>query len=112
MVLTIALCTRNRVLDLHRCLVSLSDQKRIKKENIEILIIDDGNLSLDELDNLKNIVKKYQFAYHKKQKTGLFLSRLEAIKRCKSSITLFLDDDVVLYENYLFLLFEKLNLCL
>ena len=106
MTLTIAVCTRNRFDDLNRCCISLSTQKEVQKENIEILIVDDGNLSLEELNSLRTILEKYRFSYYKKQKAGLFLSRLEAIKRCKTDIILFLDDDVVLDEDYLFLLFE------
>jgi len=106
MTLTIALCTRNRFADLKRCLVSISEQKEIKKESIEILIIDDGELSVDEINTLENIVFKYQFSYYKKKKAGLFLSRLKTVERSKNEIILFLDDDVVLDENYLSLLLK------
>ncbi len=106
MILTIAICTRDRFQDLKKCLISVSSQKNIKKTFIEILIIDDGELSLKELHTLKNICENFHFSYHKKDEKGLFLSRLKAIELAKSDKILFLDDDMVIDKDYIHILLE------
>ncbi len=101
MILTIAICTRNRPKELERCLYSVASQENIKKAFIEILIIDDGELSFKQLHKLKTICEDFHFSYHKKEKRGLFLSRLKAIELSKSDKILFLDDDTVIENGYI-----------
>lgn len=104
--LSVAICTRNRQEDLFKCIESLANQS-IEKNNIELnlLIVDDGNLSADENSYIEKLVSKNQninFLYIKKEKPGLFLSRIAALENTQDEIILFLDDDVILNDiNYI-----------
>lgn len=104
--LSICICTRNREEDLKKCIASLSSQRNITQYNIELLIIDDGQLGKDLLEAFEKACSHYHFSYYKKEEPGLFLSRLKAIELAQGEVILFLDDDVVLDENYLMTLFS------
>ncbi len=104
--LTVALCTKNRIKDLTNCLISISKQQNISKKDIEILIIDDGEIDKKKQKELQSICEGYDFSYFKKTSPGLFRSRLEAIKRAKSDKILFLDDDVKIDKNYIKILLD------
>jgi len=104
--ISITICTRNREKELLSCLYSISKQNI--KEKIEVLIIDDGDLSKEFLNKSKKILKNFKLNYYKKNNNekGLFLSRLKAIKLAKGEIILFLDDDVVLKDDYIEVLID------
>ena len=104
--ISITICTRNREKELLSCLYSISKQNI--KEKIEVLIIDDGDLSKEFLNKSKKILKDFKLNYYKKNNNekGLFLSRLKAIKLVKGEIILFLDDDVVLNDDYIEVLID------
>lgn len=102
--ITIAICTRNREKDLYNCISSISKQNAQDYIN-KIIIVDDAKLSPAYLQNAKDVLKGYNLQYHKKDKPGLFLSRLKAIQLTESDIILFLDDDVTIEKNYLKTLF-------
>jgi len=106
MKLTISICTRNREDDLKKCINSLINQNIVDSSLIEILIVDDGDLSDNFLNLFKKLLNKFEFNYHKKLQAGLYQSRLKSIALAKGEILLFLDDDVVLKENYIQILLD------
>ncbi len=101
--LTIAICTRNRPDDVGNCIGSIGSQKEIPEGlSVEVLIIDDGEMPPHLIDSYKMLLPpQITVRYLKKEKKGLFLSRLEAIKQAANDVLLFLDDDVTLMEDYL-----------
>ncbi len=104
--LTIAICTRNRVKDLENLILSISKQSIKNRENIEVLIIDDGEIEDEKLKEFKKTLNGFNFIYYKKNSPGLFKSRIKAINLSKANKILFLDDDVVLDKDYLKILLE------
>lgn len=100
MELTIAICTRNREDDLSKCVKSIAKQS-IENKNIEVLIVDDGNLKDQYISNIKDQLFNFEVNYHKKKSPGLYLSRLKSIEIAKGDIILFLDDDITLEESYI-----------
>lgn len=109
--LTVAICTRNREPDLERCIKSVAAACHQVEAGIEVLIIDDGELSMSSLKQLRELVERAGafFHYHQKQpeNRGLFRSRLEAIRQARGNIILFLDDDVEIFPDYLKLLLQQ-----
>ncbi len=103
--LTIAICTRNRIKDLENLINSISKQN-IQNKEIEVLIIDDGEIEDKKLKEFQKILNKFHFIYYKKNSPGLFKSRLKALHLSRADKILFLDDDVVLDENYLKILLK------
>lgn len=99
--LTIAICTRNRPDDLRRCVASIAGQSA--DYPLQVLIVDDGELSESELDELCHMLggKVGRFRYRKKRQPGLLLSRIEAVGLADYDRILFLDDDAELEEGYL-----------
>jgi GT2 family glycosyltransferase len=101
--LTIAICTRNRPDDVRNCVESIGLQKKIPADlPVEVLLIDDGEMPPPLIDSYKVLLPpKFTVRYYKKEKKGLFLSRLEAIRQASHDVLLFLDDDVTIMEDYL-----------
>lgn len=101
--LSVALCTRNREDDLTRCIQSIVDGELPAECETEVWIIDDGDLSEEALGQYKRQLSEagYAFRYHRKEKPGLWLSRVKAVELTSSDILLFLDDDVELPTKYL-----------
>ncbi|RLA84534.1 MAG: glycosyltransferase family 2 protein [Epsilonproteobacteria bacterium] len=104
--LTISICTRNRENDLEKCLYSLSNQDISATNSIEVLIVDDGELTIDFLNISKKLLDKFEFNYYKKIQAGLYLSRIKSVELAKGAVILFLDDDVVLEKDYLKILLD------
>ena len=93
---SIIIPTYNRPSELRNCIKSILNQT-IKP--FEIIIVDDGNLS--ELPFEKECKDAgIQYRYLKKHKPGLTESRNEGIKLATGDIIFFLDDDVVLFPDY------------
>nr|WP_238437963.1 glycosyltransferase family 2 protein [Paenibacillus polymyxa] len=101
--LSIALCTRNRVDDLTRCINSIAIGGAPEACETELWIIDDGELP-------KHVLERYErqlgragiiYRYHRKEQPGLWLSRVKTAELAQGDIILFLDDDVELPSNYL-----------
>ena len=64
--ITIAICTRNRPDDLKRCVASIANASVLSSAEIEVAIIDDGNLSDCFIKELATILKPgIQLRYHK-----------------------------------------------
>jgi glycosyltransferase involved in cell wall biosynthesis len=105
--LTIAICTRNRPDDLIQCVSSIA-QQRFSASPIEILLMDDGDLTISHLIELSEIIQQtpIELRYHKKLQPGLFFSRMESLAVSSYELLLFLDDDVELDADYLIRLVE------
>lgn len=100
--LSVVICTRNRVKDLTRCIHSMTNQTMSKDYDIEVIIVDDGEIPeavLDEYEALLN-KKGYSFVYYSKTDHGLWLSRIKAVELASMDTILFLDDDVEIPAHY------------
>ena len=103
MQVSIIIPTYNRVNDLEETLDSIVSQTTLSKE---ILIVDDSNN--DEIENLIEYRKKefeekeilLKYIRNKKEKS-LTIARNIGIENAIGDIILFLDDDVVLEEDYI-----------
>lgn len=95
--------TYNREKDLEKCIDSIVKQNVSPKE---VLVIDDGNLNQEYVDNLKMIVERVgtNFVYHKKnhakEPRGSCESRNLGLKLAKNEIVFILDDDIVLDDFF------------
>lgn len=110
--LSVAICTRNRHLDLWKCLDSLAKQVNMSTDQIEVIIVDDGETDsawLDRADRLLSI-NNMQLRYFKKESSeaGLLKSRIKSVEISNYETLLFLDDDVELEHNYLEVLKQTL----
>jgi glycosyltransferase involved in cell wall biosynthesis len=103
-VLTVAICTRDRVQRLARLLASLN---RIKMgcqfSSLEILVVD--NASVD--DTTRRVVKGFENArYIFEPRPGLNFARNAALNAASGDLIAYLDDDVVVDRNWLWGLAE------
>lgn len=100
--LSIAICTRNRPDDLIRCVSSIAKQS-LPELLLEIVIMDDGELTLSHIHQLSELIEltSIELRYHKKLQPGLLFSRMESLAVSRYELLLFLDDDVELDANYL-----------
>lgn len=100
---SIVIPTYNREEDLRKCLSSILDQTI---QPFEVVIIDDGDLSFESVNVLKNDfrIKDINFIYYKKdhqiERKGLSESKNKAIELVNSEIFFIFDDDVVLEPNF------------
>lgn len=98
--LTISICTRNRFSDLCRCVTSIAGQKLDGSFAVEVLIVDDGDLTGEQIDQLKSCFSSnIAFYYEKKRDHGLLLSRIKTVSLAHYDIILFLDDDVAFADG-------------
>jgi glycosyltransferase involved in cell wall biosynthesis len=111
MLISISFCTRNRENLLLKALnsVVLAWEELYRYDNshtLEILIIDDGELSIIKQDDISGICKNHGIGsvYHKKKDNGLYSSRIKTIELASGNVVLFLDDDVQLEKEYLLVL--------
>ncbi len=89
--------TYNRPLELRECIQSILEQ--VVKPH-ELIVVDDGNLSTLPFENeCKNAGIDY--IYYRKDTPGLTESRNAGIRLAKGDIIFFLDDDVVLFPNFI-----------
>lgn len=94
--LSTIICTRDRPHDLAQCLNSILKGNRLPTE---IIIIDDGNLNIDVLQNMI-ASSDINFSYRKKLPPNVNVSRNLGVSMASGDILSFLDDDVLLDENY------------
>lgn len=101
--LSVAICTRNRVQDLTRCIHSITKQSIGRTYPIEIMIIDDGEIPEGTLKEFEALLADcgYPLLYHSKIERGLWMSRIKAVELSTMDKILFLDDDVEIPEHYL-----------
>lgn len=103
MTFTVVVPTYNRPDAIQACLDSILKQTLLPKE---ILVIDDGDLLGEFQESWGKIFseKKVEFVYRKKrahsERRGLSESKNLALHMAKNDIIFYLDDDVVLEENF------------
>lgn len=108
MVLSITICTYNRIEYLKKCLKSVLDQTQGNK-SIEINIID--NNSTDNTKSyISEIQKKYpEVNYYVEHKQGISFARNLSFEVCKGDYLAFVDDDAVINKNWLKSLLDELK---
>ena len=100
MVLSITVCTYNRVKFLKNCLKSILDQTK-GSPIIEINIID-NNSSDKTFDYIHEMQKKFtEINYFVEKKQGISHARNLSFKVCKGNFLAFVDDDAIINENWL-----------
>ena len=108
MVLSITICTYNRLEYLKKCLTSILDQTQ-GSQIIEINIIDNNST-----DNTKNYIAEKQkefpeINYYIEKKQGISHARNLSFKVCKGDFLAFVDDDAVINKNWLESLLNELK---
>ena len=108
MVLSITICTYNRLEYLKKCLTSILDQTQ-GSQIIEINIIDNNST-----DNTKNYISERQkkfpeINYYLEKKQGISHARNLSFKVCKGDFLAFVDDDAVINKNWLESLLNELK---
>lgn len=107
--LSVAICTRNRVQDLTRCIHSITEQSIGQAYPIEVIIIDDGEIPGNVLQEYKAVLSAagYPLSYFRKTTDrGLWMSRIKAVELSSMDKILFLDDDVEIPGHYLATLYQ------
>lgn len=95
--ISIIIPTYNRPSALKNCVKSILEQTQ---KPFELIIVDDGNLNeLPHQKKCRDIGINY--VYLRKDKPGLTESRNKGIELAKGAIIFFLDDDVMLFPNYI-----------
>lgn len=94
---SIIIPTYNRFRELQDCIHSIINQT---VKPYELIIVDDGNLSEPPLEK-ECKAAGIRYIYHKKDTPGLTESRNAGIKLANGNIIFFLDDDVVLFPDYI-----------
>jgi glycosyltransferase involved in cell wall biosynthesis len=100
--LTVAICTKDRLDDLRRCVHAVCEARRTTET--EILVIDDGTTPEPALAALTAEAGGAGFVLRYERKThdfGLFNSRLVAARLAEGEVVLFLDDDAEIEREYL-----------
>jgi glycosyltransferase involved in cell wall biosynthesis len=100
LLISIVVCTFNRAADLRRMLESFFSQRHLTEIEFELLIIDNNSRDntaaiVQEFSNHRNV--RYSF----EPKQGLNFARNRGISESKGQIVSFLDDDVLVGENWL-----------
>ncbi|KAB2947789.1 MAG: glucosaminyltransferase [Candidatus Methanoperedens nitroreducens] len=96
MKVSIIICTKDRPLDLMICLKSIFAQS-VKPG--EIIIIDSSN-SEEKINHLKEFIRENKIIKHYAVKAGLTRARNIGIEKSIGEIIIFLDDDVILDDDY------------
>ena len=109
--ITVVVCTFNHGARIERCIRSLLNQKFIKKDDFEIILIDDKST-----DSTKKILKNFSDLenlriHSNKKNIGLPKSLNKAIKLSKGRYVTRVDSDDYVQRNFLFLskLFLDMN---
>jgi GT2 family glycosyltransferase len=97
---SVIICTRNRSIDLQRCLHSLKAQKSLPAE---IIVVD--NAPVD--DSTRRIVEQFNnTVYILEERPGLSIARNTGIKKATSTIIAWIDDDVIVHPDWLYRVWE------
>ncbi|WP_410513922.1 glycosyltransferase [Paenibacillus sp. BR2-3] len=97
--LSIVIPTRNRIDDLTLCIQSIGNQTSLEDISMELLIVDDGDIPEDVLEQYRIILARLpqaELRYYRKTKPGVWLSRYEALGLIDGEILLSFDDDAEL----------------
>lgn len=82
---SIIICTRNRIEDLTRCIQSIAVQQQLEHTAVELLIVDDGDISDQQIEQYRHMVSglpQSVLKYYKKSRPGVWLSRYEHFVPC------------------------------
>jgi glycosyltransferase involved in cell wall biosynthesis len=96
---SIVIPTRNRINDLTLCIESIGRQVQLEDISIELLIVDDGDITEDVLKYFREVLAgmpQAELRYYRKTKPGVWLSRYEALGLVDGEILLSFDDDAEL----------------
>lgn len=91
---TVIVCTRNRSVDLKRCLDSLC---ACPLEDVQILVVD--NAPSDE--STAELVSGYPVTYTREPRKGLNWARARGVRIARHDLLLFTDDDVVVDDQWI-----------
>ncbi|MCF8000802.1 MAG: glycosyltransferase [Halanaerobiales bacterium] len=96
--ISIIIPTRNRKIILKKCLEALNKQS-IDSNKYEIIIIDDG--STQDIETMINSLNlKPEIKYHYQEHSGPAKSRNKGIKFAKGKYIIFIDDDIIVNEQF------------
>jgi glucosyl-dolichyl phosphate glucuronosyltransferase len=98
--ISIVVCTFNRAPVLQKMLDSFFRQKQINEIRHELLIVD-NNSSDDTAVVVQDFLKKGNANYFLEANQGLSFARNRGIAESKGEFISFLDDDVLVHENWL-----------
>ena len=108
MVLSITICTYNRIEYLKKCLKSILDQTQ-GSEIIEINIIDNNSTDTTK-DYVTELQKKFpEVNYFVEKRQGISFARNLSFEVCKGMFLAFVDDDAVINKNWLEALLNELK---
>jgi len=97
--ITVGIPTKDRFEDLEKCLLSLVRQTLLP---IEVIIVDDGNLTREQQNILGSMIEPaIKFVYVKKNKPSLSASKNLIAKLSKGDLVLILDDDTIMSNDYI-----------
>jgi glycosyltransferase involved in cell wall biosynthesis len=103
--LSVVCCTRDRPAELARLIRSILAARRFERPiALELLVIDDGNLSDQIRQSLADQVRSAGIDwvyFNKSARAGLLRSRIEAVGLARHDWLLFFDDDVEIERDYL-----------
>ena len=108
--ISVIICCYSGEKTIESCLNSLFNQD-LENSLFEVIIVDDG--SLDDSAKLINkflkesISKQHQnFRYFRKKNEGLSIARNFGLDKCKSELVVYIDEDALVYHNYLSVIIE------
>ena len=108
MVLSITICTYNRIEYLKKCLKSILDQTQ-GSEIIEINIIDNNSTDTTK-DYVIELQKQFpEVNYFVEKRQGISFARNLSFEVCKGMFLAFVDDDAVINKNWLEALLNELK---
>ena len=108
MVLSITICTYNRLEYLKKCLNSILDQTK-SNPDIEINIIDKNSTDKTK-EYIYTMQKSFpELNYYVEKKQGISFARNLSFEVCKGEYLAFVDDDAVINKNWLISLLNELK---
>ena len=108
MVLSITICTYNRIEYLKKCLKSILDQTQ-GSEIIEINIIDNNSTDTTK-DYVIELQKQFpEVNYFVEKRQGISFARNLSFEVCKGMFLAFVDDDAIINKNWLEALLNELK---
>ncbi len=101
--MSVVVCTRDRLVELERCLNSLLQCQTTAFARVELVVVDDG-ASGAAVPNLCRRIMAGGLAHSclsTSQAPGLFNARLRGLQAAQGELVLFVDDDVTVAPEYL-----------
>ncbi len=91
---SVAICTRDRVEELGRCLRAL---RRLEFQQFELVVANNGSRE----ENIKELCSEFGAKYIRVEEPGLSFARNSAALACTGQIVAFIDDDAVAEPGWL-----------